>query len=147
MRMRSQARSRAVPDGLDLVPEHTAIIEVHPFYLMTGDRNAAVAIDQRTSDIKFTWHSPDDSADGVLWLYGPQSWATISSAGGKPYEVEQSGPRHLVDEVLAAYRWWQDAGEPMIEDWLVTVTPEGQRIELSRLRIAGSRSSSASAQP
>jgi hypothetical protein len=32
--------------------------------------------------------------------------------------------------VLAAYQWWQQAGQPRTRDWRVTVTPQGQRIEL-----------------
>jgi len=128
MRMRSQARSRAVPLPVDLAPAHTSTTTVHPYFL-TGDRDAAVAIDQQTSGIRFTWRSPDDSAEGVLWIYGSDSWATIDATTGVPYAVEQAGPRQLVDEVLGAYRWWQDHGEPAVSDWRVTVTPDEQTIQ------------------
>ena len=129
MRMRAQARSRAVPRTTDLVPAHVGTTTVHPYHL-TGDRAAAIAIEQRTTDIRFTWRSPDDSADGVLWLYGPESWATIDATTAPPYEVEQAGPRLLVDEVLAAYEWWCKQGEPGIDNWRVSVDWAGQRITL-----------------
>jgi hypothetical protein len=49
---------------------------------------------------------------------------------GPPYEIEQAGPRKLVEEVQDAYRWWTQQGQPRVEDWTITVTPTGQRIEL-----------------
>ncbi|MFJ5119991.1 MULTISPECIES: hypothetical protein [unclassified Kitasatospora] len=42
------------------------------------------------------------------------------------YEVVQSGPRRLWDEVAAAYRWWADQDGPGHERFGLTVTPEGQ---------------------
>jgi protein-L-isoaspartate O-methyltransferase len=128
MRMRAQARSRVVPPT-DLEPAHLGTTDIYPYHL-AGDRDAAVAIGQRTSGITFTWRSPDDNEDGVLWLYATGSWAIVDASTAPPYEVKQAGPRKLHDEVIAAYRWWQDAGEPTVADWLVTVDGRGQRIEL-----------------
>jgi protein-L-isoaspartate(D-aspartate) O-methyltransferase len=125
-------RARAVPRRRtsDLVPTHTGTTDVHPYYL-TGHRDAAVAIGQRVREISFAWRSTDNSDDGMLWLYGPGSWATINATHGPPYDVEQAGPRRLVDEVLDAYRWWRNHGEPSTEDWSVTVGPAGQRLTLT----------------
>lgn len=69
-------------------------------------------------------------APGHEWLLAGDSWATVSTLDGRPFTVVQAGPRRLVDEVLAGYRWWQDRGEPGVAAWLVTVGPVGQRVEL-----------------
>jgi len=47
---------------------------------------------------------------------------------------EAGGARTVFDEVAEAYRWWRDTGKPTVRDWLVTVRPDGQRIELSPTR-------------
>jgi len=127
MSLRGEAVSRT--RASDLAPLHTGTTDTHPYHL-TGVRDAAVAIGQRTSGVSFVWRSPDDSSDGVLWLYSEQSWATIDTTNGSPYEVEQAGPRQLVDEVLSAYQWWREHGEPLVSDWQVTVTSTGQTITL-----------------
>lgn len=127
MSLRSEATSRRRPSTL--VPDAPSSVDVHPYYL-TGDRDAAVAIGQRTSGVSFVWRPVGDGSDGVLWIYGDESWATIDATAGAPYEVEQAGPRRLVDEVITAYRWWQDSGEPKVGDWTVTVTETGQTIKL-----------------
>ena len=131
MRMRAQARSREVPRLSDLVPSHVGATAVHPYYL-TGDRAAAIAIGQRTADVRFIWRELDGCDDGVLWLYGPDSWATIDATTAPPYEVEQAGPRQLVDDVLAGYEWWREQAKPGVEDWKVTVDRDGQRITLGQ---------------
>jgi hypothetical protein len=46
----------------------------------------------------------------------------------RPYPVEQAGPRRLLDEVEEALRWWRQAGEPAVGDWLVTVMPDDQEV-------------------
>ncbi|MFJ2579378.1 methyltransferase domain-containing protein [Kitasatospora aureofaciens] len=65
----------------------------------------------------------------TLWLYSRDtlSWATADYERDRTdYEVVQSGPRRLWDEVEAAYRWWTDQGRPGHERFGLTVTPEGQ---------------------
>jgi hypothetical protein len=47
-----------------------------------------------------------------------------------PYEVRQSGPRKLWNEVHSAYRWWLDANEPAVDVRKFTITPSDQRVEL-----------------
>lgn len=54
-------------------------------------------------------------------------WADPDSLG---QHIFRRGSRRLWDEVEAAYRWWRDAGEPKAADWLFTVTPDNQRVEL-----------------
>lgn len=125
MSLRSEATSRLRPSTLvpDGAPSST---DVHPYYL-TGDRDAAVAIGQRTEGVSFVWRPVADGSEGVLWLYAGESWATIDATDTAPYVVEQAGPRRLVDEVLSAYGWWREAGEPKVGDWHVSVSLDGRQ--------------------
>ncbi|MFB7906991.1 methyltransferase domain-containing protein [Kitasatospora sp. NPDC056076] len=64
----------------------------------------------------------------TLWQYSrdKQSWASADYEKGRTeYEVYQSGPRKLWDEVEAAYRWWDGRGRPGFERFGLTVTAEG----------------------
>lgn len=110
----------------------TSETALHPHHY-AGDRDAATAIGLRLHGVHKVWRDGSDQGhQGTLWLYGPEtgSWASVKVPDKPPYLVEQRGPRRLFDEVEAAYRWWQDAGEPAVDDWLVTVTPAGQEITL-----------------
>ena len=65
----------------------------------------------------------------TLWLYGTDtlSWATADySRTAHTFEVRQSGPRRLWDEVEAAYRWWETNSRPGLERLGMTIGPEGQ---------------------
>lgn len=72
-----------------------------------------------------------ERAHGVAWLRDPMtgSWASIAP-DGKRYAVRQFGPRRLWDETEVAYRWWQQRGEPPLEAWEWTVTPDRQSVSL-----------------
>jgi protein-L-isoaspartate(D-aspartate) O-methyltransferase len=108
--------------------ERTSTTYLHP-HRYAGDRAAMTAIGLRVTGVVRVWQPAGTL--GVLWLYAPEtrSWATVELLDQPPYPVEQAGPRQLFDEVAAAYQWWCDTGRPDVGDWLVTVTPEGQRIE------------------
>ncbi|MFJ2780934.1 methyltransferase domain-containing protein [Kitasatospora sp. NPDC087315] len=70
-----------------------------------------------------------DNGAYTLWLYSrdKQSWASADYVRDRTeYEVYQSGPRKLWDEVEAAYRWWDDRGRPGYERFGLTATPHGQ---------------------
>ncbi|MER7771608.1 methyltransferase domain-containing protein [Kitasatospora sp. NPDC096140] len=74
-------------------------------------------------------------ADGsyTLWLHDTAvtSWATVDWEPDRTaYEVVQSGPRSLWDEVRSAWRWWDDRGRPGFERFGLTVTPDGQTVWL-----------------
>ncbi|GAB7181512.1 methyltransferase domain-containing protein [Kitasatospora sp. Ki12] len=74
-------------------------------------------------------------ADGsyTLWLHdrAVTSWATVDWEPGRTaYEVVQSGPRGLWEEVRSAWHWWDDRGRPGFERFGLTVTPDGQRVWL-----------------
>ena len=65
----------------------------------------------------------------TLWLYSTDtlSWATADYLpDASTFEVRQSGPRRLWDEVEAAYQWWQDNGRPGLERLGLTIGAQGQ---------------------
>ncbi|MEV8416025.1 protein-L-isoaspartate(D-aspartate) O-methyltransferase [Streptomyces niveus] len=65
----------------------------------------------------------------TLWLYATdtESWASADHVpGGSEFEVVQSGPRRLWDEVERAFRWWDGQGRPGFESFGLTVSEEGQ---------------------
>ncbi|WP_316528461.1 methyltransferase domain-containing protein [Kitasatospora brasiliensis] len=68
--------------------------------------------------------------EGWTWWFfdtAVTSWATVDSVPGKSrFDVRQSGPRRLWDEVEAAYDQWVAAGRPGYERYGLTVTPTGQ---------------------
>ncbi|MFJ4796836.1 methyltransferase domain-containing protein [Kitasatospora purpeofusca] len=69
-----------------------------------------------------------DGGSYTLWLYSRDtlSWATADYEPDRTeYEVVQSGPRKLWDEVESAYRWWSDRGHPGHNRFGLTVTPDG----------------------
>jgi hypothetical protein len=77
----------------------------------------------------------DWGQDGAyrLWLFdtGVTSWATADYAKGRrEYEVAQSGPRRLWDELEAAWRWWDDRGRPGFDRFGLTATPDGETVWL-----------------
>lgn len=110
--------------------------KIHPYYLGVNSRHSAIAIGQRVPDVRVKWHPSNDpdqpDLSGHMWWFAEYggSWASLRVEGDPPWEVHQSGPRRLFEEVRDAYRWWRKQGEPQASDWLVTVTPEGQTITL-----------------
>ncbi|MFD9894223.1 hypothetical protein ACFWY9_33155 [Amycolatopsis sp. NPDC059027] len=56
-----------------------------------------------------------------------RSWARLDANlnDPAPFTVHQFGPRRLWDEVVAAYDWWYENGEPGLDRFGLTVTPEG----------------------
>jgi len=75
-------------------------------------------------------HSEDgqDGCEHVVHLHDPQtrSWARIHVAGEPPFTLLRRGPRDLLAEVVAAYRWWCEANRPAADRFGLTVTPTGQ---------------------
>jgi protein-L-isoaspartate(D-aspartate) O-methyltransferase len=68
-----------------------------------------------------------------LWLFDMEvtSWATADYAKGRTeYEVTQSGPRKLWDELETAWRWWDAQGRPGFGRFGLTVTPDGETVWL-----------------
>jgi protein-L-isoaspartate(D-aspartate) O-methyltransferase len=70
---------------------------------------------------------------GVAWLADPlsRSWASVVPGAEKGrYDVRQTGPRRLWDEVATAYRWWIGSGSPTIDRWRFTIGPATQTVTL-----------------
>ncbi|MEE1825838.1 methyltransferase domain-containing protein [Streptomyces sp. BE20] len=69
----------------------------------------------------------------TLWVYSRDtlSWASADYERGRTeYEVYQSGPRRLWDEVEAAWRWWDDRGRPGLDRFGLTATRDGHTVWL-----------------
>ncbi|MFD6338787.1 methyltransferase domain-containing protein [Streptomyces sp. NPDC060131] len=68
--------------------------------------------------------------DGWTWWFfdtGVTSWAMVDSLrGAESFEVRQSGPRRLWDEIEAAHRWWVARGRPGLERFGLTVTADDE---------------------
>jgi hypothetical protein len=67
-----------------------------------------------------------------VWLRDPVScsWASVVPDGEGRFLVRQKGIRRLWDEAENAYRWWMDQRKPVGPDWVWTITPEHQTIQL-----------------
>lgn len=61
-----------------------------------------------------------------LWLLADGSWAMIDTDG----ITEQRGPRHLADELSAAYALWRELGSPSRDRFGITITGEHQQLWL-----------------
>lgn len=88
----------------------------------------AVAVPQCKYDV---WKRTADRAHGVAWLVDTcsGSWASVVPGDLKGhYDVRQHGPRRLWNEVEAAHRWWQQSGEPSLEEWEFVVTSDRQSV-------------------
>jgi protein-L-isoaspartate(D-aspartate) O-methyltransferase len=107
----------------------------HPrYYVASYDARTAIGLQVGRCIPRYT---PPDAEDpeGILWLLDQwsHSWAAIHHQPDQPgpYRVRQNGPRRLFDEVSAAYRGWKAAGKPPSRAWQITITPDGQRAELT----------------
>jgi protein-L-isoaspartate(D-aspartate) O-methyltransferase len=67
-----------------------------------------------------------------VWLRDPVScsWASIIPDADGRFLVRQQGIRRLWDEAESAYRWWIDHGKPVGPDWVWTIAPGHQTIQL-----------------
>lgn len=79
------------------------------------------------------WRRTEDRPFGIAWLHDPrsESWASVVPNGDdETFTVRQSGPRRLWDAAEAAYRWWQQRGEPPLSAWEWFVAPGRQSVTL-----------------
>ncbi|AYG80952.1 Protein-L-isoaspartate O-methyltransferase [Streptomyces hundungensis] len=99
-----------------------------------GDWPVMFAIGVQVPDA-FPWAETYDDGSYTLWLRDTAvtSWATVDFVPRrKEFEVYQSGPRDLWDEVVAAYLWWDEQGRPGFERFGLTVDGDGERAWLDR---------------
>jgi methyltransferase of ATP-grasp peptide maturase system len=81
----------------------------------------------------FPWMESYPDGSYTLWLRDAAvtSWATADFEPDRSeYEVVQSGPRKLWDEVETAYCWWVDHDRPGFDRFGLTVSPHGHSVWL-----------------
>ncbi|MYR83655.1 methyltransferase domain-containing protein [Streptomyces sp. SID685] len=112
----TQVRARSEPDGerpflRDLAPLQD---DVHlRFALRVAAPHLRIALAR--------------DADGLnAWIHDTErSWTVLSAIGDGRTVVTQGGPRHLADELEAAWDTWLQAGSPSLYDFGMTVTDSG----------------------
>ncbi|MEV5687149.1 methyltransferase domain-containing protein [Streptomyces sp. NPDC052164] len=83
----------------------------------------------------FPWMESYGDGSYTLWLRDTAvtSWATADFVPGREeFEVCQSGPRNLWNEVATAYLWWDGQGRPGFERFGLTVDDDAERVWLDR---------------
>ena len=83
------------------------------------------------------YEEPERAEDWTWWLYDGTSWAAVDyTRGADVFDVEQYGPRSLLDEVQDAHGWWQAAGQPAVDRFGLLLDFGGQRLTLDDAVIA-----------
>ncbi len=105
----------------DLAPWMPLLADDHRWPIAVAVPSCRVNVWERT-----------ENRPGVAWLRDPLSgsWASVVPDGNGRYAVRQFGPRRLWDAAEAAYRWWQERGEPPLSAWQWTITPGRQTVAL-----------------
>lgn len=83
----------------------------------------------------FPWAETYGDGSYTLWLRDTAvtSWATVDYVPGREeFEVCQSGPRNLWDEVVLAHRWWVGQGRPGFERFGLTVDADEECVWLDQ---------------
>jgi protein-L-isoaspartate O-methyltransferase len=132
MGTRAERVPRVAPASIVGEPEVIGETDLHP-RLWAAERDAAMTVGLRIGDgVRWQWQQKAARGRGTMWLLDPasRSWASVRVGAEPPYRVRQGGPRRLFDEIADAYQWWLDAGQPAVADWLVTVGPHGQHLNV-----------------
>ncbi len=128
MELRSQRTAGTSDDNFDW-SDDTAdqrTIKIKP-WLMFSDIVARWALALALPSCRYNMEE-----DKFVWLRDPVScsWASVVPCSNGQFLVRQKGIRRLWDETESAYRWWIDRGKPVGPDWVWTITPERQTIQL-----------------
>lgn len=97
-----------------------------------GDWHIMFAIGVQVADA-FPWMESYKDGSYTLWLRDTAvtSWATADfEKDREEFEVVQSGPRKLWNEVEKAYQWWKAQGRPGFDRFGLTVTPRAETVWL-----------------
>lgn len=97
-----------------------------------GDWHVMFAVGAQIPEA-FPWMESYDDGSYTLWLRDTAvtSWATVDFEKGRSvFEVVQSGPRKLWDEVERAYFWWDARRRPGFERFGLTVTADRETLWL-----------------
>ncbi|TDC65983.1 methyltransferase domain-containing protein [Streptomyces hainanensis] len=107
--------------------------DLDPGELNAPDAMFAISLRVRDAWPEITWED-DGSGEWTYWLLTDdrRSWARIEYAPGRTeFSTEQHGPRRLWDEVAVAYDRWRSLGFPKRSHYRLTVTAEGQSVDLA----------------
>jgi protein-L-isoaspartate O-methyltransferase len=111
----------------------TTRTNLHP-YDVAGYYDVQIGIGIQVPRCTYLYQPADeDSDEAILWFLDPWSgsWASLHhhpQLAADSYRVRQLGPRHLFDEIEAAYHTWRAAASPRADQWTFTITPHDQRI-------------------
>jgi protein-L-isoaspartate(D-aspartate) O-methyltransferase len=138
MPLRDQRITRAVVADLarDADTPDVGDTDLHASDVCNDDAPFAIAIEVPGCHWEYETDTDDDG--WCVWFLDPgtRSWARFDyQPGTRRWPVHQSGPRRLFDEVAAAYHRWDHAGRPQASRWRFTITPDGQRAELTAAKI------------
>lgn len=130
MEFRSQRTPRTPDDNFDWADD-TADQEtttIRP-WLMFSDIVSRWALALALPSCRY-----DMKENEFVWLRDPVSgsWASVVPLGSSNFLVRQKGARRLWTEAEAAYRWWIGQGQPAGPDWVWTITPQRQTIQLMK---------------
>jgi protein-L-isoaspartate(D-aspartate) O-methyltransferase len=135
MELRSQRAAGAGFAGLRWNDDSADVTytDVAPWRLLLTE-NPRWAIAVAVPNCRYMVWEKTSERPGIAWLHDPlsRSWATVARVdSGDHHIVRQHGPRRLWNEVETAVHWWQAHGEPPIETWKWTITPNQQTITLT----------------
>ena len=114
------------------IPERSDT-DLHACHLCNDDAPFAIALSVPGCHWVYE-PTPSDDDRWCVWFLDPttRSWARFDyQSDTQRWPVHQFGPRRLFDEVSAAYHRWDHAGQPPATQWRFTITPDGQRVELT----------------
>ncbi|MGQ0777853.1 MAG: methyltransferase domain-containing protein [Pseudonocardiales bacterium] len=111
---------------------------LHASYVCNDDATFAIGLRVPGCQWEYVPATGDDGR-WCVWFLDPasRSWARFDyQPDTRRWPVHQFGPRRLWDEIEAAFRWWEEAGTPPVEQWQFIVTPQGQHMDLAGASIA-----------
>ncbi|MEU9134134.1 methyltransferase domain-containing protein [Kitasatospora sp. NPDC048540] len=89
---------------------------------------AQLAIGTRLPDVYYRRAPYQETVTWWFFDTTVTSWATVDSVpGADEYQVRQSGPRRLWDEIHTTWNTWQHAGAPGYQRFGLTLTRAGRR--------------------
>ncbi|WP_370106418.1 methyltransferase domain-containing protein [Streptacidiphilus sp. BW17] len=112
-----------VPKGIEYSPsavDPTKALGAHVATFAAG----LILPGVRTAD---AWYDPIKWGTARTEVWDGTSYAHCRWADWEaPHAVASAGPRRLWDEVSAVHGWWEAQGQPSIEQFGLTVTPDGE---------------------
>jgi protein-L-isoaspartate O-methyltransferase len=127
MALRAQRRPLDGVEATEPAEEETTPLHDDEIFAELGAR-LAIAVLVPDCDRWIEWDNgvPEEHLDDLA----TGSWAVGVFPDDGPYVVRQGGPRRLWDEIVSAYHWWKNAGEPDADRFGVTVGPTTQTVWL-----------------